>query len=216
MGEQRASGDLPGRKPLSMETLSWSLPDGPTWVPRTVGTIQRVSQSCEASMPRFCPPPWRKVLTSFLGPCESPTVLPGVGIPKGCFGRHATPQPHCTYTLGPPSRGEPQRACRGPALPSQPIPSNLRDSPSLLRALHGFPQPQDGAWALPRWRPFPGRLGDPPSLCSLSKAGVHLPAGPSGPYTLPLPWGPLGASMDLVPTLPHPLWVCISSFPKQA
>lgn len=139
-----------------------------------------------------------------------------LGFPRGALEDTQLPNltAHTHWDL--PAEESPREPVVAPLSPPSPSPSNLRDSPSLLRALHGFPQPQDGAWALPRWRPFPGRLGDPPSLCSLSKAGVHLPAGPSGPYTLPLPWGPLGASMDLVPTLPHPLWVCISSFPKQA
>ena len=108
--------------------------------------------------PSLLLPPWRKVLTSFLGPCGSPSVLQlGIGIPRGlCKTRSSPTSLHAHMVLW----GLPRASDAGPARGStwEPFPAPLCTPSSslsilhiifsLLRALHGLPQPRVGAWAL--------------------------------------------------------------------
>ena len=117
--------------------------------------------------PSLLLPPWRKILTSFLGPCGSPSVLQlGIGIPRGlCKTRSSPTSLHAHMVLWGlprasdvgPARGEHLGAFPGPSLHSQLIP--------IHPAYHLLP-PQSSPWPPPapgwslgpaRLRPFPGR-----------------------------------------------------------
>lgn len=153
--------------------------------------MQCVGRPCEASRPPSWPPPCWKVLTSFLGPAKAPPFSTlALGFPGGLCKTCSSPTSlHIATVLwdlagdsdARPAEGKHQTACPGPAPRSQLVPVHPACQP-LPPQSSPWPPPAL-RWGLgpPQMRSFPGRPSVPPSLCSLSEAGVHLPAGPMHP-----------------------------------